>query len=172
LDEPDSFKRKPRRGIALDEEAVVKQKGNDFEGYIVRKFDQSYFRLIRWQGDIHFNGISPVANTYPDLEYEFHHRDFKKKFAIECKYRSTLFQNQFELEPRKLDNYKKYRDEFKIDVYIVIGLKGLPTEPEELYLLPLTTFNKSNSISYQQLKDYFKSTEHNFFYDKERDELT
>lgn len=157
----------------LSEFEVNKQKGDEFEKYVVSKFSTRYFRSKAWRSDKTAHGHFPESNKYPDLEFEFKHNDYKAMFAVECKYRSNYNGGYIELgDNYKLENYKRFEREKNMQVYIVVGVGGKPSEPEDLYLIALPHLN-SNRIHKDQLtKNHFKSVNANFFYDTYIDTLT
>ena len=65
-----------------------KQKGDDFEKYIVQKFSISYFTILEWTGDKYVQGMYAKSNMNPDLTLRFKMKNIEKDFAVECKYRS------------------------------------------------------------------------------------
>ncbi len=149
---------------------VIKKKGDDFEGYVNDQFDPNFFKLLQWNADVYHKGRSPESNKHPDLIYEFNHRDFRKTLAVECKFRSKLLNNGFEIESYKLDNYRNYHHEKKTDVYIALGLYGEASKPKELYLIPLSAFRDRNFIVSHELNK-FKKISSKFFYDRTLDVL-
>jgi hypothetical protein len=56
----------------------------------------------------------------------------------------------------------------KMPVYIVLGLRGEPTKPEELFLIPFE-FVKTE-MEYEEVRKFKKSGK--FFYDMHTDRLT
>ena len=54
---------------------ISKKKGDDFEKYIVKKFDSAYFKLKEWAGDKYVDGIYAETTAQPDLLYEFRLRN-------------------------------------------------------------------------------------------------
>ncbi len=152
------------------EAAIKKKKGDEFEACIFERFDRKYFKIRYWNGDLSHKGFYPESNTYPDLEIEFKYQDFKRVFAVECKFRSKLLNNSFELETRQLDNYRKYGREKSIRVYIALGLRGVPSNPGKLYLIPLEIFTNRNSLSYEELAKFERGTNY-FRYDRKYDML-
>lgn len=148
----------------------LKRKGDEFEAFIFERFDRKYFTIRYWNGDLSHKGFYPVSNTYPDLEIEFKLGDFKRVFAIECKFRSKLFKNSFELDTRNLENYRKYSQEKSIRVYIAVGLYGEPANPKRIYLIPLEIFSSKNSLSYDELLKFERGTNY-FRYDRKYDML-
>lgn len=133
-----------------------KIKGRKFEEFIVTKFDKKYFELIDWRSDKFKDGIYPKSSKYPDLEYKY--SDFKnsKKFAVECKYRSKKYDEVIIAELDKIKEYKRYSDENKIPVFIVLGLAGEPSNPEECYIIPLGKMYKE-SMKYTDLEKFRKN---------------
>jgi hypothetical protein len=104
-----------------------KAKGDAFEKYVVLKFDTGYFIIKEWRSDKMVNGMYAVSNHFPDLEVEFnfHKKNIKETFAVECKYRSDYYKNGVEwAHDYQLDNYKKYAATIKVPVFIVMELAG------------------------------------------------
>ena len=64
----------------------------------------------------------------------------------------------------QLKNYQNYGIEMGLDVFLALGVGGSPSKPEELFVFPLKNL-KENTISFEQLVNYRKKTDKNFFYD-------
>ena len=123
----------------VPEAKTDKQKGDDFEKYVVQKFSKSYFSVLEWASDKYANGTYPKSNTYPDLTLKFKFKDTDIDFSVECKYRSDYYKNGVEwCTERQMGNYKAFAKEKGIKVFVVIGISGVATAPEELYIIPLT----------------------------------
>jgi len=141
-------------------------KGKRFEEFVVRKFQsEQFYTLKEWRGDKYVDGIYPESNKYPDLELEFTMKDIKRRFAIECKYRSRMNDNnevEFAYEDQ-LKRYKQFEAEFGIPVYILLGLEGKPEAPEHLFLIPVATINNP-ILSEDQLQEYHKESNSNFYF--------
>jgi len=169
------FARKHGRRIPMkktdNSRESLKRKGDEFEAYIFERFDRKYFKIRYWNGDLSYKGFYPEANTYPDLEIEFKCEEFKRVFAVECKFRSSLNTNSFQLETRNLDNYRRYGRERSIRVYIALGLYGEPSNPKKMYLIPLEIFNGRNYLTYKELANYERSANY-FYYDRKSDKLS
>lgn len=151
-----------------DEVATTeKQKGDDFEKYIVQKFSKNYFSIVEWTGDKYIGGMYARSNTNPDLRLRFKMKDIEKDFAVECKYRSDYYKNGVEwCSEKQLQNYKAFAIEKEIAVFIAIGIGGVAAAPEKLFIIPLAEMtsgfiNKSFLDKYR--KDNFKDS--NLFYD-------
>jgi hypothetical protein len=142
-------------------------KGLDFEKFVVNKFeslnknDVPYFTLIHWQSDKGSNGVYPKSNSNPDLVYNFQLGSFRRKFAVECKYRTAINDTINFCTAAQLNRYKMYSKAENIDVYIVIGLAGTPDKPKEFFTIPLKDI-ESTEIEYYDLCEYYRST--TFFY--------
>jgi len=150
-----------------------KQKGDDFEKYIVQKFSKSYFTIIDWTGDKYVEGMYAKSNMNPDLTLRFKMKDIEKDFAVECKYRSTYYKNGVEWSSApQLQNYKTFATDKGIPVFVAIGIGGVATAPEELFIIPLTeisdTFLTKSFLS-KYKKEKIKDS--NLFYDYEVERL-
>jgi hypothetical protein len=165
------FKRKPsqqvKRTIARPTKNKISiedsPKGYDFEKFIVERFDGTYFTLLEWRSDKFHNGKFPISSTLPDLEYEFNSNRHKVKFAVECKWRKGFFDYKLEwAKPYQIANYKNYEAANGIRVFVVIGIGGLPENPESLYIIPLSRISDSIFSEYH-LRPYLRYKKGNFF---------
>ncbi len=144
-----------------------KQKGDDFEKYIVQKFSKIYFSIVEWTGDKYVDGMYAKSNTNPDLTLRFKMKDIETDFAIECKYRSDYYKNGVEwCTEQQLQNYKTFAKDKEIGVFVAIGVGGLATAPEELFIIPLTEIT-GNFVNKSFLNQYKKEKlkDSNLFYD-------
>ncbi len=141
-----------------------KKKGDDFEGFIAKKIDQNKcFKIQEWRSDKYINGIYAKANHYPDFEIEFSMNNISRKFAIECKYRSA---NRGDIQIAKFQNIKNYHDysnEKNIPVFIVLGLSGVASNPNEFYIISLDNI-VSEIMDYNYLQKFRKFDIENGFY--------
>jgi hypothetical protein len=148
-----------------------KKHGEDFEKYIVGKFDKDFFYLKEWAGDKYSEGRYASSTVQPDLLFEFKLKEHKVQFAVECKWRRRFFRNGVEFaNPDQFKRYKEFAKKKNIPVYLVIGIGGYGTKPESLYLVPLSE-TATNFITAEELKKYFKHGESQFFYDTLKQEL-
>jgi hypothetical protein len=147
-----------------------KQKGDDFEKYVVQKFSKSYFSVSEWASDKYVNGTYAKSNTHPDLTLKFKFKEVDTDFAVECKYRSDYYKNGVEwCTEKQLSNYQAFTKEKNIKVFIAIGLGGVATAPEELFIIPLSEI-KGIFLDKAFLERYKKENfkESNLFFDYER----
>ena len=124
------------RSITLPEEVL---KGREFEDFVLELFDireDGEFILLEWQGDKKHGDVSPESNRYPDFVFSYLQSHF---FAVECKWRERLKSNIEKdlFATDKLAIYQKFADERKMPVFIVLGIGGIPSQPESLYVIPL-----------------------------------
>ncbi len=114
------------------------KKGTDFERYVVSLFNEKYFGVIAWTNDISgkHGGRWVESNFNPDLTMRFNPRN--EKFAVECKYRSNLENGDLKWSYQdQIDRYNQFEQENSIPTFIVIGLGGIPSNPERMFCIPL-----------------------------------
>lgn len=142
-----------------------KKKGDDFEGYVVGKFERKYFKLKNWASDKIANGIYPESSLNPDLLYQFKLGEYVEEFSVECKWRQRDYKGAIEFtKPEQLKRYKQFERDHKTNVFIVLGLGGKPSAPVKLYSIPLSKI-ESHRMTLNELKLYEKNITGNFFYD-------
>ena len=144
-----------------------KQKGDNFEKYIVQKFSKSYFSIVEWTGDKYVDGRYAKSNTNPDLRLRFKMKNIESDFSVECKYRSNYYKNGVEwCSEQQLQNYKNYANNNGISVFVAIGIGGAATAPEELFIIPLAEM-KNIFVNQSFLNKYKKEKvkDNNLFYD-------
>jgi len=124
------------KALTMNDEVL---KGRQFEDYVVSFFDLPHnekLTLKEWRGDKTLAGVFPENNSGPDLvlEYDGH------PFAIECKWRNHMPEDiEKELLPSDRQNYfQQYIKEHKMPIYLLLGIGGLPSEPDSLHFVPLS----------------------------------
>ncbi len=125
------------------------EKGRMFEEWAVKRFRRDVFIIKEWRGDKFVEGIYAESSTYPDLEIEFHLRDARERFAVECKWRG---QWEFGAKPfliwandQQIINYQEFARTRAIPVFIVIGVGGQPDRPAEVFIVPLDKLRSGNA---------------------------
>lgn len=123
------------------------EKGNEFENYICSLFDKKYFGVKEWTSDhSRKRDIFVEADCNPDIVMRYRYKDRNELFAIECKFRKSLFKGKLEWSKYpQLNRYRNYQEENNIPVFVLIGLGGNPNSPERLFCIPL------NEIEYPAL---------------------
>lgn len=148
-----------------------KKKGDDFEKFIVQKFDKKYFRIKEWAGDKYVNGIYADTTPQPDILIEFSLKQRTAEFSVECKWRQRLYKNGVEIAKKEqFERYKNFEKKQNNPVFIAIGIGGKAISPEHLYVIPLKEID-NNFIHIKELKKYEKKVNSNFFFDIEKKEL-
>lgn len=144
---------------------LSKKKGDDFEKYVVKKFDVKFFKLLDWASDKFIEGTYSISSLNPDMTWEFRIKDIRHKFAVECKWRSDFYKSKIEIcSEDQLKRYKKYGDENEQPVFIVLGVGGKASNPNYLYLIPIDEM-KETTVGPDFLKGFGKNREKNFYYD-------
>ena len=149
----------------------VKKKGNDFEKYVVEKFSKKYFKLKEWAGDKYVNGTYAETTLHPDLVMEFTLKGESRTFAVECKWRKSLYNGGIEFaNADQLARYKKFEKQQNIPVYIAVGIGGEASGPKYLSIIPLSEI-ETPFLSLEILKKHNKNPEKSFYYDIESGKL-
>ena len=155
VNEPDSF-----------------EKGFMFEDYVVTIFNRRKFRLLEWRSDkMASNGVRPESCTWPDLVFASLGRK-KNYFAVECKWRKQFFDGGIDWADKdKIERYKVYQQEFNMPVLIAIGVGGLPSNPEHLFVTPLDHICIYPFVFRSRLIPFRRDSEYRFIDNVEQLEL-
>lgn len=145
-----------------------KKSGNDFEKYIVKKFNRKNYRIKEWAGDKYVEGRYAETTPQPDLLMELKAKGINYLFAVECKWRKNDWDKGFNFDSdAQFERYKKYEEEKGIPVFIAIGYGGEGDDPEQLFVVPLR-FIKSNFIGKDLMMKFEKEKDRSFFYNHEK----
>lgn len=149
--------------VTVEEGSLTnEEKGYLFEAFIAKKFNRRYFKLVDWRSDKRASDIFPESNMYPDLHYKFKNSKPTKEFAIECKFRTDIFKDRFDINAEQIKRYRIFQDERQVDVYLALGLRGTPEAPDELFLIPL---KELTCLEYKCLIPYKKNPQQSFYMD-------
>lgn len=131
----------------LNEDSV--EKGKAFEEYVIDLFlKQKEIELVSRVSDYYKNGKFAKENQTPDLKMLYQN----KSFAIECKFRQQFVNESINwAKEYQIQNYNAFEKQNNTKVFIAIGVGGLPSKPEELYIVPLYRLTKTYAT-----KDYIK----------------
>jgi len=139
-----------------------------FEKFVITLFDPLYFRAFRAKREKILADPSTEIAVYPELEFEFNHKDAKISFVVESMYIPHLkYKDILIAPPDKVAAYRQL-DEDDHDLYLVLGIEGKPDDPRELYLIPVIEIRQSY-ITYPQLQRFRKHGM--FFYNTESERL-
>lgn len=144
-------------------EEIKKNDGLAFEQFVVKNFDPNYFKLLNWRGDKYVDGHYPLSSFEPDLDYFYQDSTRKESFAVECKWRKDFVKNTITLaEERQLNNYRSYQQAKNYPVFIILGIGGSGSKPENLYIIPLNEIY-SPTLTKEKLSKYYRYKKGKFF---------
>jgi len=138
------------KSLTMNDELL---KGREFEDYVLELLgvaNNDKLTLKEWRGDKSLPGIYPEGNSNPDLVLEYDGRPF----AIECKWRSHLPQDTSKelLPPDRVALFAKYSQKNKLPVFLLLGIGGLPSDPDLLYLVPVKENLSATDILNEKIK--------------------
>lgn len=124
------------KALTINDEAL---KGREFEDYVVELFDLPHNReliLKEWRGDKSLPGVYPESNSTPDLIFAYK----GLPYAVECKWRNHMPKDIEKelLTPDRQEYFQRYAKEHRTPVYLLLGVGGLPNDPETLLLALVT----------------------------------
>lgn len=142
------------------------EKGLEFEKFITSLFPKQYYNLLDWRSDKNFNGIYPDSNKKPDLFYKRLNTNVEpSSFAVECKYRKAQFKNGISIcKNEQLARYKKFEENGKTPVFIILGMGGEPNNPLKLFIIGVNDIDES-FINFKKLKSFEVNIRKTLFYD-------
>ena len=119
------------KALTMNDEVL---KGREFEDYVIDLFDlpnNKKLTLKEWRGDKSLPGVYPESNSAPDFVFEY----AGKPFAVECKWRSHLSKDIEKelLPPERMASFHQFSTERRMVVYLLLGIGGLPNDPDRLY---------------------------------------
>ena len=149
------------------EKQTSEVKGDMFQRFVIEMFHNkhTFFKWLDAAPDKMYGDLYPEANMRPDLIMRFKNesRGLEAKFAVECKYRAGHKDNLvFIDEHRKLDNYRKFKENEGIETFLVLGFGGNPDSPKNVFVLPIDKVKENMSLDELQL---FENRREYFFYD-------
>lgn len=120
--------------------------GRMFEDYVVSLCsDKSRFKLIAWRGDKINGETYALENLLPDLHLCHRLDEGEVEYFVECKYRSSWGGEGIDLS-RQYDRYHNAAKERKMELFIALGVGGVPSDPDEFYLIPGRMINPDMKI--------------------------
>ncbi|MCK4796215.1 MAG: hypothetical protein KAT05_02470, partial [Spirochaetes bacterium] len=123
--------------------------GEQFVDYTKSLFDDSDWKLLRAGPDrSQKEGRNVRDDSDPDLEVQY--RKNYREIAVECKYLSFYSEwyhgseRKLRINNKNIKNYKAYHLRTGIKTYILFGVGGKPSEPKDMYLIPLNQIVPNN----------------------------
>ena len=123
------------KSLTMNDEVL---KGREFEDYVLELIDvqnSDKLALKEWRGDKSLPGVYPESNSAPDFVFEYD----GEPFAVECKWRNHLPKDIEKelLPPERLSSFQQFSTERRMPVYLLLGIGGLPNDPDNLYFTRL-----------------------------------
>lgn len=90
-----------------------KKQGDDFEKFVVQKFNKKYYRIKEWAGDKYVNGVYAETTTQPDILIEKETKNESAEFWVECKWRKNTngkgvqFASEEQLNDTRITKYQE-----------------------------------------------------------------
>lgn len=124
------------KSLTMNDEVL---KGREFEDYVIDLFDlpnNKKLTLKEWRGDKSLPGVYPENNSAPDFVFEYE----GQPFAVECKWRNHMLKDiEKDLLPAdRLAYFQQFSADRHMPVYLLLGIGGLPNDPDLLLIAPLT----------------------------------
>ena len=135
IDRPYSTIYRRIKALTMNDEVL---KGREFEDYVLELLDIAHNNkliLKEWRGDKSLPGVYPESNSAPDFVFEYE----EKPFAVECKWRNHISKDiEKELLPaERMASFQQFSTERRMPVYLLLGIGGLPNDPDNLYFTRL-----------------------------------
>lgn len=112
-------------------------KGLRFEEYVNDLFDETDFAISE-RTHSHRTNEERYVESSLNPDFVFRHKRSNDLVAVECKYRSNLYQGKLSwCNPSQLKRYRDFAKERKIPVYAIIGMGTDDSLPDELFVIPL-----------------------------------
>ena len=144
------------------------EKGQQFEQFIIKLFNEHFFYLKKWRKSEKFtNSYLSIDYWNPDLEIELVFTSIKKyRFAVECKWRKEFKDGKINWANNdQICSYRMFQDQVRVPVFVAIGIGGEPDSPEKLFLTPLNNIYMSNELFETELIPFKRKPTHKFYYD-------
>jgi len=147
-------------------------KGLAFEKWVVGRFEQPLFTLLQWQSDKYAAGVYPSANRDPDLVYKFSLGNETRYFAVECKWREKLNSTIEWASSQQLERYQYFREKTGLRLFILIGLGGYPSSPNNLFIVPFDDISDRCVVDLNSIRDrQSNNLESKFYLDTDKMQL-
>jgi hypothetical protein len=117
--------------------------GEQFETFVEENlFPDLHYTLVR-RTDTFERNYKRFSESTNDPDFLFRCKKTNQEFAIEAKYRTNLNKDgnlSWSKSEKQKNRYKVFDSEKKPD-FIVVGLGGISTKPDKIYLFPIKKVN-------------------------------
>jgi hypothetical protein len=139
-------------------------KGQMFEEYIIKLFNDRHFHLSRWRKAGQIDTLY-YDHSGPDLEFVFG-RKWKYRFAVECKWRKKFHDGKISwANNEQRHHYLDFQYRTHTPVFIAIGIGGEPSNPAKLFVTPLQQLFNNLQVYEFELMPFQRRPKSRFFYD-------
>lgn len=137
------------KSLTMNDEVL---KGREFEDRVLEMLhvaSNDKLTLKEWRGDKSLPGIYPESNSAPDLVFDYD----GQPFAIECKWRSRMPKdsNKELMPPERQALFLQYAKAHSMPILFLLGIGGLPCDPDALYITPDFTSPLQDPIQQEQV---------------------
>lgn len=173
--DPDELIDQLKEDVFGDENTAAGESGEaglTFEKFVLQQFNPRFFRLDHWSGDKFIAGRYTKTAMDPDIQITINTVEGRFPLAVECKWRSQRSGEYISFaDDKQLQGYQQFSKKTGKPTFIALGLGGRPSEPEELYLIPVEDF-KRGTQHHASLTHYRKRNPgQGFFFDVESTRL-
>jgi len=143
-----------------DSEIDTLVKGREFELFAAKLWQaDAQTKIEEWRSDKGVKqDIFVISHGYPDFVITLKSASEEKQVAVECKYRSAFQPNRKGQDTyvswasfKNTNNYRKFKNEMNMEVYILLGIGGLALTPEHLYLAKLESIT-DDKVTFEHVK--------------------
>lgn len=127
-----------------DEKEEMWRKGREFEEFVISLMPKD-MKLVHRTADYSSNGVYAEENSDPDLSFAINDQNGQRQvFAVECKWRASWRGQHVDWTyDKQLARYQQFSKDKDMPVFIALGIGNSPSDPEELYLVPLTIMKQT-----------------------------
>lgn len=160
----------PQSNTKDDPQKTAFNKGREFENFIESLFSKKEGRFVPVKHDSAsalIFGRSAARAAYPDLKFIFQTRyGGTNKFAVECKWRASFVNGCITWATEyQVRNYLAFQKNYRIPVFVAIGIGGMPSDPERLFVTPLQIIGNHHTVAEKNLLLYNRKKYQRFFFD-------
>ena len=99
----------------------------------------------------------------PDLQLELKLESEKYPFAVECKWRNDFWKGIIEwARDAQISSYQEFQVSKDMPVFIALGVGGTPSDPRDLFIIPLSHLYQK-ILTQDWLKKYKRESRENFY---------
>jgi hypothetical protein len=105
-----------------------------------------------------------AADVHPDMVVALELVDTEYPFAIECKWRNSLMGAGVDLSEEQIARYQRFALDRQMPIFLIVGIGGHPSAPEELFVVPLNRLE--GRLSMETMTSYKQPMQSmGFYYD-------